>query len=80
MDTLTAMEQVGVDNKDRPVFDIVIELAQVFVDPFAEAEEEVGLLQYYTQFLCDSVICPFTDLMLTFTTSTLKIKEPLNKL
>lgn len=41
MDTLTAMEQIEVDNKDRPIEDIVIEVAQVFVDPFSEAEEEV---------------------------------------
>lgn len=42
MDTLTAMEQIEVDNKDRPIEDIVIEVAQVFVDPFAEAEEQVN--------------------------------------
>lgn len=41
MDTLTAMEQIEVDNKDRPIHDIVIEVAQVFVDPYAEAEEQV---------------------------------------
>ncbi|KAH9629415.1 hypothetical protein HF086_013329 [Spodoptera exigua] len=41
MDTLTAMEQIEVDNKDRPIEDIVIEVAQVFVDPFAEAEEQL---------------------------------------
>lgn len=29
------------DNKDRPIHDIVIDVAQVFVDPFAEAEEQV---------------------------------------
>lgn len=41
MDTLTTMEQIEVDNKDRPIHDIVIEVAQVFVDPYAEAEELV---------------------------------------
>lgn len=41
MDTLTAMEHIEVDNKDRPIQDIIIEVAQVFVDPFAEAEEEL---------------------------------------
>lgn len=43
MDTLTNIEQVEVDNKDRPIYDIEIQVAQVFVDPFAEAEEEVSL-------------------------------------
>lgn len=42
MDTLTAMEQIEVDNKDRPIHDIIIEVAQVFVDPYAEAEEQVN--------------------------------------
>lgn len=41
MDTLTTMEQIEVDNKDRPIHDIVIDVAQVFVDPYAEAEEQV---------------------------------------
>ncbi|XP_045491534.1 RING-type E3 ubiquitin-protein ligase PPIL2 [Colias croceus] len=41
LDTLSAMEQIEVDNKDRPIHDIVIEVAQVFVDPFAEAEEQL---------------------------------------
>lgn len=41
MDTLNAMEQIEVDNRDRPIHDIVIEVAQVFVDPYAEAEEQV---------------------------------------
>ncbi|XP_028028823.1 RING-type E3 ubiquitin-protein ligase PPIL2 [Bombyx mandarina] len=42
LDTLNAMESIEVDNKDRPIQDIVIEAAQVFVDPFAEAEEELA--------------------------------------
>ncbi|CAK1552585.1 unnamed protein product [Leptosia nina] len=42
IDTLTAMEQIEVDNKDRPIHDIVIEVAQVFVDPFADAEEQLA--------------------------------------
>lgn len=41
LDTLNAIEHVEVDNKDRPIEDIIIEVAQVFVDPFAEAEEQV---------------------------------------
>ncbi|XP_047527968.1 RING-type E3 ubiquitin-protein ligase PPIL2 [Vanessa atalanta] len=43
LDTLSAMEQIEVDNKDRPIQDIIIEVAQVFVDPFAEAEEQLAL-------------------------------------
>ena len=35
------MEKVETDNKDRPIEDIVIEKAQVFVDPYQEAEEQV---------------------------------------
>ncbi|GBP26172.1 Peptidyl-prolyl cis-trans isomerase-like 2 [Eumeta japonica] len=42
MDTLQAMEQIEVDNKDRPIQDIIIEGAQVFVDPFAEAAEQLA--------------------------------------
>lgn len=41
LDTLNAMEQIEVDNKDRPIQDIIIEVGQVFVDPFLEAEEQV---------------------------------------
>ena len=42
MDVLTNIEAIGTDNKDRPVEDITIERAVVFVDPFAEAEEELA--------------------------------------
>lgn len=42
LDTLNAIEQIEVDNRDRPIQDIVIEAAQVFVDPFAEAEEQLA--------------------------------------
>lgn len=30
-----------VDNKDRPIEDIVIQTVQVFVDPFQEADEQL---------------------------------------
>ncbi|XP_076030911.1 RING-type E3 ubiquitin-protein ligase PPIL2 [Oratosquilla oratoria] len=40
--TLSAMEAVETDNKDRPVEDIVIEAAAVFVDPFKEADVELA--------------------------------------
>ena len=42
MDTLSIIEKVEVDNKDRPIEDIVITMAHVFVDPFAEADQEVS--------------------------------------
>ncbi|XP_072943579.1 RING-type E3 ubiquitin-protein ligase PPIL2 [Epargyreus clarus] len=42
LETLNAMEHIEVDNKDRPIQDIVIEVAQVFVDPFLEAEEQLA--------------------------------------
>lgn len=35
------MEQIEVDNKDRPIEDIVIERASVFVDPYQEADDQV---------------------------------------
>ncbi|KAJ9584118.1 hypothetical protein L9F63_021527, partial [Diploptera punctata] len=41
LDTLTAMEKVETDNKDRPIEDIIIEKAQVFVDPYQEADEQI---------------------------------------
>ena len=39
---LSAIENVDTDNKDRPIEDIVIEKATVFVDPFTEADEELA--------------------------------------
>lgn len=41
VDTLTAMERIEVDNKDRPIEDIILIRAQVFVDPYQEADEQV---------------------------------------
>lgn len=43
LDTLAAMERVEVDNKDRPIEDIIILKAQVFVDPYTEADEQVSV-------------------------------------
>ncbi|XP_039292291.1 RING-type E3 ubiquitin-protein ligase PPIL2 [Nilaparvata lugens] len=43
LDTLNAIEKVEVDNKDRPIEDIVIEKAQIFVDPFQEAREQLAV-------------------------------------
>lgn len=35
------MEKVEVDNRDRPIENICIERAQIFVDPFQEADEQL---------------------------------------
>ncbi|XP_063228180.1 RING-type E3 ubiquitin-protein ligase PPIL2 [Bacillus rossius redtenbacheri] len=43
LDTLTTLERVETDNKDRPIEDIVVERAQVFVDPFQEADEQLAV-------------------------------------
>merc|ERR1719334_1337720 len=42
MDVLTHIEAIGTDNKDRPVEDIILQRAVLFVDPFVEAEEELA--------------------------------------
>ncbi|KAM8712679.1 hypothetical protein ACLKA7_013072 [Drosophila subpalustris] len=42
LDTLQKMEQIEVDNKDRPIEDIIIENAQVYVNPFEEAAEQLA--------------------------------------
>nr|XP_031845665.1 RING-type E3 ubiquitin-protein ligase PPIL2-like [Nomia melanderi] len=41
LETLNAIEKVEVDNKDRPIEDIIIQKAQFFVDPFQEADEQL---------------------------------------
>lgn len=41
LDTLNELEKIEVDNKDRPIEDIIIQKAQVFVDPFQEADEQL---------------------------------------
>ncbi|XP_063709746.1 RING-type E3 ubiquitin-protein ligase PPIL2 [Culicoides brevitarsis] len=41
-EVLTEMERIEVDNKDKPIYDIVIEKCQVFVDPFQEADEQLA--------------------------------------
>lgn len=42
METLSEMERIEVDNKDRPIEDIVVIKAQVFVDPYQEADEQLA--------------------------------------
>ena len=43
LQALSAMEAVETDNKDRPIEDITINSATVFVDPFKEADNQVFL-------------------------------------
>ena len=42
LDTLGAMEKIETDNKDKPIEDIFILKANVFVDPFTEVDEELA--------------------------------------
>lgn len=42
-ETLNAIEKVEVDNKDRPIEDIVLQTVQVFVNPFQEADKQLVL-------------------------------------
>lgn len=39
LEVLNEIEKIEVDNKDRPIEDIIIQAAQVFVDPYQEADE-----------------------------------------
>lgn len=39
---MNAMEKVEVDNKDRPIEDIIVQGVQVFVDPFQEADDQLA--------------------------------------
>lgn len=41
METLSEMEKIEVDNKDRPIEDIFIIRAQIFMDPYQEADEQL---------------------------------------
>lgn len=40
-DTLNDLEKIEVDNKDRPIEDIVIQKVHVFVDPYEEVDEQL---------------------------------------
>lgn len=42
METLSEMERIEVDNKDRPIEDIVLLKAQIFVNPYDEADEQLA--------------------------------------
>lgn len=41
-ETLNELEKIEVDNKDRPIEDIIIEKVHVFVDPFEEVDEQLA--------------------------------------
>lgn len=40
-ETLNAIEEIEVDNKDRPITDVYISQTHVFVDPFQEVDDKV---------------------------------------
>jgi len=40
--SLSTIEAIGTDNKDKPVEDIIIESTSIFVDPFGEADAELA--------------------------------------
>lgn len=40
-ETLNSIEEIEVDNKDRPITDIYITQTHVFVDPFQEVDDKV---------------------------------------
>lgn len=42
LETLNEMEKIEVDNRDRPIEEIVLQQAEVFVDPFKEADEQLA--------------------------------------
>lgn len=48
METLTEMEKIEVDNKDRPIEDIILMRTEIFVNPFDEADEQVHFLWQFT--------------------------------
>lgn len=41
-ETLTELEKIEVDNKDRPIEDIIIQKVHVFVDPYEEVDEQLA--------------------------------------
>ncbi|KAJ8681576.1 hypothetical protein QAD02_017368 [Eretmocerus hayati] len=42
LETLNAMEKIEVDNKDRPIEDILVHGVQIYVDPYEEADEQLA--------------------------------------
>lgn len=43
LSTLQAIEDIETDNKDRPIEEVRLIKATVFVNPFQEVDDEVGL-------------------------------------
>lgn len=41
-ETLTELEKIEVDNKDRPIEDLIIQKAHVFVNPYEEVDEQLA--------------------------------------
>ena len=41
-ETLNELEKIEVDNKDRPIEDIIIQNVHVFVDPYEEVDEQLA--------------------------------------
>ena len=39
---MNVIEKIEVDNKDRPIEDIIFQGAQIFVNPYQEADEEIA--------------------------------------
>ena len=46
LDSLSAIEKIETDNKDKPIEDIIIQRANVFVDPFADVDQELGMFSH----------------------------------
>ncbi|CAB0035869.1 unnamed protein product [Trichogramma brassicae] len=42
LETLNELEKIEVDNKDRPIEDIIIQIAQIYVDPYEEVDEQLA--------------------------------------
>lgn len=42
LETLSEIEKVETDNKDRPIEDIIFVSAQIFTDPFEELDEQIA--------------------------------------
>lgn len=40
--TLSSIEAIETDNKDKPIEDIIIQSTSIFVDPFKEADQEIA--------------------------------------
>lgn len=50
LQTIQAIEDIETDNKDKPIEDIQLTKAVVFVNPFQEVDEEVNDNNYGNEF------------------------------